>query len=959
MQIQTIRHALGFTMAAILFFTASSLVGAQPATRPAAPAPSAENYAAERSRLVSEDSEIIAILENGLTVIARRVPSPVVSVRAYVKTGGVYEGEWLGGGLSHLLEHLVAGGSTEHRTEAENRTLLQEIGNNSNAYTAPDRTAYFVNTTADNLEKAVDLVTGWVFWAKITPEEYAREYEVVQRELEKNQGEPDRVFYYQVLHNRYRVSPARVPTIGYQSVIQRLTRDDVYTYYKLAYQPNNMIIAIAGDVDPQRMLSAVQQHVASVPPGRGFSHDIPAEPPVVSPRTEVSTFPQLGQAKLQLAFPTIQLSDPDLYALDLLATILADGESSILVQELRDRRQLVSSISAGSYTPDYVAGTFSVNMELETGKIPDATRAVFEQIRRIQDNGVSAQRLERAKTQTRTARAFSQQTSAAMAESMAIDLMTTGDPHFTDRYVERMQQVTAAQVQAMAKKYLDQSVLLTTAMLPAEAVPSGLAEAEALVRAATPTTAPAAEKQSASQIVHKELPDGTTLLLKRMTNSPVVSIQMYALGGTSVEDAATNGLGNLAMLSARRGTTSRSAEQIAEFFDSIGGDFSTAGGNNTWSWNATFMKEDLPGVMQVFADVVFNPSFPDEQVEQIRRRVLAAIESQDAHWFTQSMRFFRASYFGPMDSPYQFLPVGTRQSVASFTPQQVRQWYAEKVLTAPRVLAIFGDIDLAQAEALARQQFAGGHPVPQPLPAATQPLQPPATAPVGDAPSILVRKVEVSPSGNPQAGVFIGFDSASFVGSPTLPALTVGDTMASGYGYPTGYLFETLRGQGLVYDVQAFVMPGRSASLPGAFIVYAVCDPKNVDAVVEAALQNIARLQGTPQDMQPAWFDRAKQLIVTSDAMQNETPAEQAITAAIDELFGLGYDYHSAFADKIEQVAISQVQNTSRRLLDSCVITVTTPDPSAVSQAPGRRTWQQFPPVDLTPRGVQHDAQAK
>src|SRR5688572_29426252 len=180
---------------------------------PAAPAtqPSSENYAEEASRLVYEKDEIVSVLKNGMVVIAKRVPSPAVAVRGYVMAGGIYEKQWLGGGLSHLLEHLVAGGTNARRSEAENRNLLQQIGNNSNAYTTADHTAYFVNTTADNLDAAVDLVTGWMLTAKITPEEYKREYEVVQRELEKDEGEPDWVFYYLTVRNRYQVSPARVP----------------------------------------------------------------------------------------------------------------------------------------------------------------------------------------------------------------------------------------------------------------------------------------------------------------------------------------------------------------------------------------------------------------------------------------------------------------------------------------------------------------------------------------------------------------------------------------------------------------------------------------------------------------------------------------------------------------------------------------------------------------------------
>src|SRR5438045_4991689 len=183
-----------------------------PATQTSMQQNSGENYGDEKSRLVYEKDEIVSVLKNGMVVIAKRVPSPAVAVRGYVVAGGIYEGQWLGGGLSHLLEHLVAGGTNDRRTEEQNRNLLQQIGNNSNAYTTNDHTAYFVNTTPENVDAAVDLVAGWMLGAKITPAEYAREYEVVQRELEKDMGEPEWVFYYLTVRNRYWVSPMRVPT---------------------------------------------------------------------------------------------------------------------------------------------------------------------------------------------------------------------------------------------------------------------------------------------------------------------------------------------------------------------------------------------------------------------------------------------------------------------------------------------------------------------------------------------------------------------------------------------------------------------------------------------------------------------------------------------------------------------------------------------------------------------------
>lgn len=918
--------------------------------------PSGEDHSVEIARLVNEPDEIVSVLKNGMVVIAKRVPTPAVSVRGYVKAGGIYEAQWLGGGLSHLLEHLVAGGTNDRRTEEQNRNLLQEIGNVSNAGTYPDRTVYYVNTTPDNLDKGVDLIAGWMLGAKITPAEYAREYEVVQRELEKDEGEPDWVFYHQTNRNRYQLSPARVPTIGYQEVIRGLSRDDVYAYYKLAYVPNNMVFSIAGNIEPQRMLQAVQKNVRNAEPGREFSHDIADEPPVQAPRTLVSTFPKLGQAKLDLGFPTVRLGHPDMYPLDLLATALARGESALLVEELRDKRQLVSGVTASDFTPQYVDGTFSVSMELDADKIAEATRAVLEILDKIKTDGISEDRLARARTQTKTMRAFSQQTSEDVADSLATDWITTGDPHFSDRYVERMDKVTAEQVKDVAQRYFDRNRLLTTAMLPQEAVgEGGLAKAEQMLREAAPTTRAATQPASSGAITRVELSDGTILLLKRVNTAPVVTMSLYSLGGLTAEDATTNGLGNLALQLAPRGTKTRSAQQIAEFFDSIGGDLRTLSGNNSWNWAATCLKDDFPKTFEVFADVVKNPIFPENETANMKKRILAAIEAQDADWLAGSMRFFRKSYFQPHKSPYQFMPIGQKETVQSFTPQQVRDWYTNKVLKPRRVLAVFGDINVAQARKAIAQHFGGEAP---PATAAKsgvgsdRVLAAPRTPAV---PSVNVSRVHVNKTPNPQAGVVIGFDAKIVVGEDDIYPLSVADTLVSGFGYPTGYIFEILRGRGLIYDSHAYLFPGRSQENPGTFIIYAGCDPKNVNEVVDVILENMARLYGKPEEINVDWFSRAKNLAVTTDALQNETAAAQAQTAALDELFGLGYDNHDQFPQRIRAVAIDDVRRVARQRLSDCVVTITTSDPDAVKVKEGLRTYQSFPPVDLTPKGVEHD----
>jgi zinc protease len=913
-------------------------------------------YGVESYRLISQPDEIVSVLKNGLTVVTKRVPSPVVSVRGYVMAGGVYEGKWLGGGLSHLLEHLVAGGTNDRRTEEQNRNLLQELGNNSNAYTYPDRTAFFVNTTNANAEKAVDLVTGWMYGAHITRAEYGREYMVVQRELEKDKGEADWVYYDLTNFNRYLVSPARVPVIGYQEVIQGLSRDDVYAYYRLAYVPNNMIFVVVGDRDPQELLAMVQKNSKDVKPGRAFSHNIEPEPPIAAPRTQVATFPKLGQARVQLGFSSVKLSSEDLYALDLLATVLGGGDSSIMNEEIRDKQQLATEILVSDQTPAFVEGTFAIDMKTDPKKLAEAQQAVLAVLERVKSEGVDEERVKRARSLMRTGSVYSRQTAETIAESLADGYISAGDVHFLDHYTDRIQKTDAKRLQEVARKYFDPQRLITTVMLPEEYVgAAGLPKAQDLVSAARGKAAATQTAAGGSPVERVVLDDGTVLLVKRMTASPIVSVNLFALGGVAAEDEKSNGLGNLAMEMLTRGTKTKSAQQIAETLDALGAQVETGCGNNSWFWKATCLKEDFPRLMEAYADVVNNPSFPQAELPAMKERVLAAIEGQDADWFALAMRFFRKTYFGPMKSPYQFMVLGTRENVTGFDRATIEKWYQQTILPRPRVLAIYGDVDVAQAKQVATQ-YLGKGPKREPVGTRTSAAAPPSKDEAGSrAAHLTVTRVEINKTNNPQAGVVIGFKADSVVGTPDEPALDVADCMTSGYGYPTGYIFEILRGRGLVYDANAKDFPGLTPRTPGTFFAYAGCEPKNVNECVDVILESIARLQGSPADVQADWFDRAKRLIVLGDAIDNETPSAQAQQAALDELYGLGCNFHAGFADRVNKVSLDQVRRLAATRLRECVVTISTPEPDKVTVKTGVRDYKSFPKVDLTPRGVQHD----
>src|SRR5215831_14591918 len=227
-----------------------------------------------------------ATLDNGLTVlIEENHANPVVAVEVFVRTGSIYEQEYLGSGISHFFEHIIHGGTTSTRSEAESRRLVEAIGNNSNAYTTVDHTAYYINTTTEHWRTALELLADWMLYSSIAPEEFEREKGVVQRELEQDLDNPEQMLAQIAMETRFQVHPVRYPVIGYKELVQKVTRDDLVRYYQRMYTPNNLLLVVVGDVQTATALEHIRATF-----GIGLRRPLPAislpdEPPQLGKRT--------------------------------------------------------------------------------------------------------------------------------------------------------------------------------------------------------------------------------------------------------------------------------------------------------------------------------------------------------------------------------------------------------------------------------------------------------------------------------------------------------------------------------------------------------------------------------------------------------------------------------------------------------------------------------------------------
>ena len=396
----------------------------------------------------------LATLSNGLTVIVQENHvAPVATVRCFVRnTGSAYEGKNLGAGLSHVLEHVVAGGSTLHRSEKEIAKIIDTFGGATNAATSTDQTMFYIDCPAKNTMTAIELLADEMQHAKFDPAEFAREMKVVRRELADGEVNRQRVLWKMLQQTVYSMHPARNPVIGYLEVLKGTTNQTIIDFYHERYVPNNQVFVVVGDVRTKQVLDEVAKQYVGTPRSHETYVPFGDEPEQLSPREAVREM-EGATYDMVFAWPTVKLSSPDLFALDVAASILGEGESSRLTERLRNQEQVVLGVTAVSDTPHYVAGMFAVMAVSPPQTWEKAAEGIQREVYRLRDEPVGPEELAKAKKQKAAELVFGRQTVAQMADSLGRNQLSADDPLFDKIYVEGIQRVTAQQVRDVARRY--------------------------------------------------------------------------------------------------------------------------------------------------------------------------------------------------------------------------------------------------------------------------------------------------------------------------------------------------------------------------------------------------------------------------------------------------------------------------------------------------------------------------
>jgi zinc protease len=880
--------------------TARGALAQKPAIQPAAPrergtaAPAEVTYA---TRQGLPKGVTRARMTNGMMVLVQENHSaPVATVRCYLhNTGSAFEGKDLGAGLSHVLEHLVAGGTTTNRSEAEIRRILDSLGGQTNAYTSDSVTCFYIDCPAAGVGTAIELIADNMQNSVIPENEYLREMGVVQRELEMGEADRTRVLYNSLKQLLFTEHPVRHPTIGYLSVVQQITREQVIAFYKNRYVPQNMTFVVAGDVRTDEVLDKTLANFRNFQRTTERFDVLRDEPPQASPRSTRIEM-EGNTTHLAVAWPTISLQDPELYPLDVVSFILTNGDSSRLMRRLKIDEPLAVSVTSASNTPGFVRGWFQVLAECDPANAETVRRTIFEEIERLKTEPVSEAELAKAKRQKAAEHVFHQQSVENQAEMLSESYRSTGDPLFDTHYVDRIQKVTAAEIQDVVTRFLIPDRLNSLSIEP---LGSGKAHS-------------AEETPDETPIARTVLPNGLTVLLKRQPALPLVTIQAYARAGVLADTPETSGLASLTTELLDRGTKKYKANQIADYFDSIGGTLQLSSQTNTSYLQCAVLRDDASQALDHVYQILFEPTIPDDEFTNIRKIRLARIAARKANPQAEIMDF--AARQLPATSPYGRTASGDPRAIEKLTATDCRAFHKTWFVPNNMVLSVMGDIDPAAM----LKEIEGTFGKPPRSETLKLPEYPERQSPLkAEAVAHLQNQKKNT------AMVLIAFPTISVRDAQTRAALDVLDSILTGGGSAGGRLHDELRGEQLVYYVFGIQMTGFA---PGYFVFLAQTRPESVAEVVgriRANLDQIAR-DGIREDE----FENAKSKLVISHSLRNTTPAERAFQASIDELYGLGFDYEKSYPERIRRVTVADVQGAVKKYFTRGITVTTSPEPA-------------------------------
>jgi zinc protease len=797
------------------------------------------------------------VLGNGLTVLVKADPaSEVVAIVTYVKAGYFDESDDVVG-ISHVLEHMFFKG-TPTRGVGEIARQTKASGGYLNAHTIYDHTSYYTVLPARAVERGIEIQADAYRNSLIDAGELGRELEVIIQEAKRKDDNPSAMVtegLYALLHDAHRMRRWR---IGREEGLRLLTREKVAGFYRAFYRPSNTILSIAGGVDPDAVLAYAERAYGDMPPGEVPRDRGPAEsaPPSLRYRELAG---DVTQTQLALGWRTAPLRDPATPALDLAAMLLSAGRASRLYRAVRERR-LASAVSAYNYTPTDV-GVFVVHAECERDVTAEAARAIAGQVRALRRGEAAASEVARAHTMFQSRWMRRLETVEGQAHHLA-EWEAQGSWELGADYYDSFLRADERDVAAAAERFLGEDRCGAMVYRPETAAPvfDGPAGLRAALEHAdtaflpAPATARAAVRARPVEIVTSRQgvevfrgPGGVPILVRPRSTIPMAHLAVVSVAGAAFDPAEKAGSALMLARCAVKGTGTRSAGELAEQAESLGGSIAASVNSDTLGWSISVPASSLAEAAELLADVVQRPALSEETLEVERGIALSDLASFRDDMHAYPIQLASAAAFDA--HPYALPTFGTERSLAGLSTADLRQRHSRSVARGRLAIGIVGDVEPRAAAEIVAGCFGG--------------LQYDDRAPLGghvwpDSPRFAAEERDKA-----QTALALAYPGPSRRDDTRFAARLI-SIMASGLG---GRFFDELRErQSLAYTVGVSIMERAAA---GAFVAYIATAPEKEGRARDGLLEEFRRLRESLVDENE--LARAQEYAVGTHAIRRES----------------------------------------------------------------------------------------
>ncbi len=827
-------------------------------------------------------------LDNGQTVVIQEVRNnPIVTIDTWIKTGSIDETE-TNSGVAHFLEHLFFKGTKTHST-GEFDKILETKGAITNAATSKDFTHYYITLPSKDFDLAMELHADMLLHPMIPRNEMEKERKVVLEEINKDTNSPSKIMYENIDSMLYKNHPYKRRVIGKSDVIETISREKVLEFYNNHYAPSNMVTVVIGDVDSNHALNKIKE-VFNEPYKKQEKVIYPKDPQLTEQNKKVD-YIDTQSGYLLIGFKGTSITDKDSYAMDILSTILAEGRSSVLNQVLKEKKRLAFSVSSGNLTSKD-DGIFYISANFAPDKCKQVQDVIFEEIKRIQNNGVTEEQLKLAKNIIERNTYYSRESVSNISNEIGYTMALTGDIKYYDNYLNNIKSVTKEEVKRVANKYLGINHSAISIILPqgSENIPISHNKTHSLGGANLVNQNDFTQKY--------KLTNGSTLLYTPNTINDIIAISIDIKGGKLLEKI--NGTAVITGAGMLKGTKNYSPVELAQILEDNGIKISPASGADTFSISILTTKDQYEKTLELLDEIVNNAVFDEVEIGKIKSDKMAQIKANNDIPLKVAMEKYREMIFP--NSSYSISSNILEKNIPNITRSEILEYYNKVFDPKNMIISINGNVDKDKTISEFNRIF--------PVKNNTKEFvyeDYKNSVPILSTPKETIQNMPSTQT----AWILLGWQTDGIINQKDFVTLQVIDTLL-GSGM-SSRLFKSLREkEGLAYQLGSGFSPHY---LKGSFLLYIGTNPQTLDKAKEGLFEEIKKLK--TQYVTDKELQDAKEKLIGNYIISLETNLEKATNIGGYEALGLGYDFDKKYIEMINSVTDCDILEVANKYFNN------------------------------------------